>query len=814
MRKRFVSKSGLAAIACSVALCSYAMADTPRNIAIPAGDLATALELISKQAGVELVFRPEQIKGLRTEGVTGTLSSRDAIKKLLEGTPLQLRTDGATGAMMIGTPAPAAPPQSSVIDSEPLEEIVVTAQKRGEERLQDVPVPVAVINTEALAQNGQLLLQDYYARVPGLSMAPAYLAQQSLTIRGITAGGSDPTVAIAIDDVPFGMSIDGAGGNVVPDIDPSDLARIEVLRGPQGALFGANSMGGLLKFVTKDPSTERYSGRIETGVNSVRNGAQPGFNIRGAVNIPLSDTLAIRASSYTRQDAGYIDNPVSHAEGINDSVAAGGQLTALWRLSDNVSLRLGALYQHLEANGVSEVEVEPGLTDLQQNYLSQTGDVDKTYQAYSATLRADLGKVELTSVTGYNVNRLATTFDRSYQWGTYAQRAYGAEVTGATYHIDRPMEKFTQELRFSGPIGERLEWLLGAFYNREDGPYGADGEALNVTTGQVMGPILVFTQSRVFDQRAAFVGLTFQATEQFDIQVGGRVSRDHLDVPEYAYTGPFTTFALNQPSPLVFAHTQFEASTFTYLVTPRLKLSPDLMVYARLASGYRPGAPNFTLPGVPSQSDPDKTQNYEIGVKGDFLERTLSVDASVYYIDWQDIQLSVRDPASGTAYFSNGSAARSAGVELSITSRPLTGLTVTGWVAYNDAVLTKDFPRGPLYGASGDRLPSSPEYSGNLSVQQEFPVFDRATGFLAGEVTYVGDRVSIFQSTPRRQQLPSYTQMDVRTGVRYDTWMANLYVNNLTDRRGLINGGLGYLPPNAFIYTRPRTVGLSISKTF
>jgi hypothetical protein len=153
-------------------------------------------------------------------------------------------------------------------------------------------------------------------------------------------------------------------------------------------------------------------------------------------------------------------------------------------------------------------------------------------------------------------------------------------------------------------------------------------------------------------------------------------------------------------------------------------------------------------------------------------------------------------------------------VELSITSHPLTGLTVAGWVAYNNAVLTKNLPTGPLFGLTGDRLPSSPKYSGNLSVEQDFPLWDRATGFFGGELTYVGNRVSLFQSTALRQELPSYTQTDLRFGVKYDPWTANLYVNNLTDKRGLLNGGLGYLPPNAFVYTQPRTVGVSVHRTF
>jgi outer membrane receptor protein involved in Fe transport len=846
----------------SLAAAEYAAATIKQQTHIPAQGLSSALEAFARERSLQLVYATDEVGSLQTSGAAGNLSASEALAQLLQGTGLSYQfidektvtvqpLTGAAGqnvgalkdravdiaradqrstpeeirhAQAEGAPAGSSPvssngvPASNGLASEAaeskLEEIVVSAQKRGDERLREVPVPVSVIDTGKLAENGQLLLRDYYSHVPSLIIAPTYLAQQSLTIRGIAANGADPTVGIVVDDVPFGMSVDGAGGNVVPDIDPSDLARIEVLRGPQGALFGANSMGGLLKFVTKDPSTAGYSGRIETGLTSVKNGDGPGYNFRAAANVPLNDALAVRVSGYLRHDTGYIDNPLTGQDGVNDAEARGGQLTALWRLSDAVSLRLGAIYQHIEADGVSEVEVQPGQGDLQQSYLPGTGIIDRTYQAYSAILKADFGGMKLTSITGYNISKLSTVYDRSWQWSGFAQSAYGAGVTGVAYGVKRPMKKLTQELQLAGSFGGQFDWQLGGFYNHEDGPYIVDGETINPTTLQVAGPLLQFTQDRVFEQEAVFAALTYRATERLDIQVGGRISRDDLDAPAYAYVGPFTTLALNRPSPALFDATRAKDSTFTYLLTPRFKVSDDLMVYARFASGYRPGVPNPPATGIPPQSKPDKTQNYELGLKSDFLDHRLSLDASVYYIDWQDIQLSVRDPIRGTVHFANGSGAKSEGVELSISSRPFTGFTASGWVAYNNAVLTEDIPVGPLFGISGNRLPSSAKYSGNVSLQQEFPLFDRAKGYVGADWTYVGDRLSIFRATAIRQELPSYAQTDLRLGMRYDTWSGNLYVNNVTDKRGMINGGLGYLPPTAFVYTQPRTVGLMVSKTF
>jgi iron complex outermembrane receptor protein len=286
---------------------------------------------------------------------------------------------------------------------EVIQEIVVSAQKKGEERLLDVPVPVTVLNTDKLTENNEVLLRDYAATVPGLSLQADIVGLQEASIRGITTGGNAvPVIGILVDDVPFGSSTSFLGGNALPDIDPGDLARIEVLRGPQGTLYGANSMGGLIKYVMKDPDTHTYSGRVEAGYSSVDHGAEPGFNIRASANIPLSDTLAIRVSGYERQDPGYIDNPVLGARQALMN-ADGGRMSARWLPTDSVSLKITAMYQHYRQNAANDEVVAPGLGRWQQNYIADYGGRDqRTIQAYSADLKVNLGNVDLTSITGYN----------------------------------------------------------------------------------------------------------------------------------------------------------------------------------------------------------------------------------------------------------------------------------------------------------------------------------------------------------------------------------------------------------------------------
>lgn len=239
------------------------------------------------------------------------------------------------------------------------------------------------------------------------------------------------------------------------------------------------------------------------------------------------------------------------------------------------------------------------------------------------------------------------------------------------------------------------------------------------------------------------------------------------------------------------------------------------MVYSRLASGYRAGGPNATcIPfNVPCHFRPDKTLNYEVGVKGDFAERRVSVDASVYYIDWSDIQLTVCDPVVVACFNANASGAESKGIELSIESRPLPGLTLGAWVVRSQATLSEGLPpSGGAFGSTGDRLPYSSRISGSLSLEQGFPLGEKLEGSLGGVLSYVGDRRGPFSTDPARLELPAYAQANVHAGVRYADRSVNVFVNNLADRRGAIGGRFPL--PLAYSYIQPRTIGASLAKSF
>lgn len=692
-------------------------------------------------------------------------------------------------------------------DAGDLEVVIVTAQKRNE-RLQDVPIPVTSVSSENLVQGNQLRVQDFFTSVPGLKVVPSVQSNQTLSIRGITTGSGNPTVGVTVDDVPYGSSTNSGGGRAVPDIDPGDLARVEVLRGPQGTLYGASSLGGLLKFVMRDPSMDEFSGRLQAGVSSVHRSDDLGYSVRGAMNVPLGDTAALNASAFTRQEAGYVDNVRNGEADVNTINADGGRLSALWRPSEMFSLKFNALIQQIEGEGTASVD--PALGDLKQSRVPGTGEFDRQTQAYSVTLVGTLGGMELTSITGYNRNKFTDSLDAGFVFGSAAQAAFG--VNGGELYTQMDVEKTTEEIRLATSLGDRVDLLVGGFYTDEDSDPRFTRWAVNPQTGAIVGRVQFSRAPETFEEYAAFVNLTFHFTDRFDVQVGGRQSQ--IDET-------FSQVVINAAGvPTVFPNLKVDADAFTYLVTPRFKVTPDLMVYARLASGYRAGGPN-NFPGgvVPAQYDPDKTENYELGLKGEFFDRVLSIDTSVYYIDWKDIQISALSPAS-TSYLTNGSGAKSQGVELSFDAHIFDGNTISGWVAHGDAELTEAFPAGSTaYGAPGNRLPDSSRWSGSLSVDQEFSFIGDFRAFAGASLRYVGDRLGAFRGVAGgaplpRQYFPSYEQVDLRLGIKNDSWTANLFVNNAGDERSALYGGLGALPPTAFTYIQPRTIGLSLVKAF
>ncbi len=733
--------------------------------------------------------------------------------------------DGARSKaqVLLGTGAHA---QTATGPSATAGEVVVTAEKRSQ-RLQDVAAPVTALDTEALSQTGQVSLQDYFQQVPGLSLDAEGDGQTQVVIRGIaTSPISNPTVGVVIDDVPVGSTTaQGLGNLLIPDIDPADLSQIEVLKGPQGTLYGAASLGGLIKYDLADPSFKAFSGRIAAGVDGTSGGGV-GYEVRGGLNIPLADTLALRVSGFSRTTPGYVDNAVGSESDVNEARSQGGHAALLWRPDPRASLKLSLLIQHTHADGFDGVgttyDQRPLYGDLSQSQPPGSGVYDTTVQLYSATGKLDLGPADLTSITAYGINDYRANPSLP-QYGSLATLVTATDtspgVDGAELVDKYETKKFTQEVRLASRGGGRFDWLVGGFYDHEASPAFQAVQAVDAQTGANAAQIANFDFPTVYEEWAVFGDATLHITDRLSLDGGVRYSQNHQAYHEADVYAP----ALETPIQL-FSVKENDSST-TFQVTPSYKVSPSLLLYARIASGYRPGGVNTDITpgsGTPQSYRADTTLNYEAGAKGQLLDRTLSYDLSIFDVEWSDIQIQLRDPATQLVFFANANDARSTGAEFAFqyTPRPDTRFALNG--SYTVAELTQPIPPGGGVGDAGAPLPYSPRFQGSLSADRDLPLPGGWTGTVGGVVGYTGERREAFANDPAelRPLLPSFTRLDLRFSAKRDLWLLSLYANNVTDTRGVLSttsqGGTTATVANIYntVYVQPLTVGASVQRRF
>jgi len=738
-------------------------------------------------------------------------------------------------AIILGTSiiagAPAAYAQSS-------DTIVVTAQKR-EERLLDVPVPVTAVSAEDLAQKNLVQLKDVYNRIPGFQYGGPRAAD--LSLRGITTGGqTNPTLAILIDDIPFG-GVTNASQPVIPDFDPGTVDRIEVLRGPQGTLYGASSLGGLIKYVTREPSTTDFYGRMEVGANTVKDG-EMGYSARGSVNVPIAEDLAaISVSGFYRTDPAYLDNVRAgfEEEDVNERESWGGRVALRMNLSENLKVTLSALRQEVNteysdlsfSSGAIRVcpqcSVDPTTVTTFDPFYDDLTTLstlpsfgDQTFALYSGRIDWDLDWAQLTSITSWGKVDNLLSNDVTAVFGGLLGGLYSAPPGFAvTIANGGSSEKLTQEIRL-GSQSERFDWLVGFFYMDEDATLEQTlfmfdaGGSLFATPYIGAGP-------QSYKEYAGFASATYHVTDKFDIQVGGRFAKNKqssdeqtiIDGPAEAAFGPSSS--VTTPS---------KDDAFTWLVSPSYHFTPDIMGYARIASGYRPGGPNTSVAPETSFGS-DSVINYEVGLKGEIVPDQLTVDMSVFQIDWKDIQLQNTNSVNQFTYLTNGGKARSRGVELAAVWTPFETFDISGNIAYTDAELTEDLPTfvgvDTLEGFKGDQLPFSAKWAGTVSARKSFELSSDLSGYFGLSYTYVGDRQSAFKTnapaaTRPRFTLPSYNLLDLQAGLEFqEVWTLNFYVRNLTNEEGVVaaNNRNGTNVPTV-VFTQPRLIGFTLSRDF
>ncbi len=739
-------------------------------------------------------------------------------------------------------------------DASPTEaddEVIVTAQKR-EQSLIEVPLSVTVLDGGNLELQQADTFLDYIGQVPGLSIEQATPGASRLILRGVNTGSIGSTLGIYVDETPFGSSTSlGNAAILAGDFDTFDLERVEVLRGPQGTLYGANSLGGVLKFVTQAPKLGVYEARAQIGAESVKGGDDFGYNANAVVNLPLGDTIAVRASGFYRENDGFIDATGRPAEDINGSESYGGRASALFEPTEALSVRLTGIYQKIAANTGTLFDADPLTLEPLANdpftmaplngqltfaqFFPDSSDVE--YKLYNGTGDWDLGFASLTSATSYGVLQQDIVADASSILTglvTFLYQTFGDPLTpplGIFADQSIRQKKFTQELRLASPTSDTFEWLIGGYFTRETVALAQDALPFNLATLALTNPALLGFddfQTAALDSKykeyAGFANATWHILPRLDLSAGGRYSHNDQSSAQFLNGAIFLLSGV--PAPIAITGESSE-NVFTWSVSPRFELSDNASIYARVAKGYRPGGPNVVPPGAapdfPFEFDADTLISYEAGVKAQTADGVFAIDAAGYYLDWKDILVFAQFPSAvgPIGGNDNGPGAKSIGAEVTVSLRPVEGLSVVANGAYNDAELTAD-TSALVGGLDGDQLPFAPKWSGNISADYEWTLSGDATVFVGGNLRLVGDQSADFDRLTApfaglRLGLPSYEVVDLRTGVTFGNLSVTGYVRNLTDSGGLTSvGGFGGRPGTAVVASpiRPRTYGVTIGASF
>lgn len=763
-----------------------------------------------------------------------------------------LTVSGAVAMLLAAAAASAQEPAPANLG-----QVIVTAQKRVE-ALADVPMSISVVGEDELARNQAVNFQDLASLIPGLSLNSDTKGVTRVTMRGINTGGVASTVGIYLNDVPFGSSSGLANAAILSgDIDTFDVARVEVLRGPQGTLYGASALGGVIRYVANAPSTEGYEVRARGSIEDVA-GADMGYALAGVVNVPMSDTFALRASGFFRSDGGYTqsignlpipalqDPDVNIVDGtlveddMNDSEVTGGRLSALFKPSDTMSLDLTVHFQNINSDNGDIFEVDPTTLEplygglVASRYHNEPTDIE--YRIYSATLDWDFGGATLQSITSYSefsedFERDVASFDAvglgipTAQVLTFAYSTPGTTDTLLSGILDQltATDKFTQELRLVSPDSDKFEWLLGAYYTDEDSVIRQAIPAVEPGTNTPVAGIPLYADLSIdskYEELALFGNATWHVNDRFDLSFGARWS----DNDQEATQNVLITLPLLPGGEFAIDYDNFKSSEspFTWSFSPRYEITDTTSAYLRVATGFRPGGPNVLPPGAPTLPayDSDKLTNYELGLKTGNASGSFAFDVAAFFLDWEDIQLF--QVVSGFGINANGGTAESKGLEFTAAVRS-GGLNLTFSGAYTDAKLTED--TDPLVGGfDGDRLPYVPKWSLTLGGDYEWAAVSGATAYVGGTVAYTGDRLADFGNrldpldpTSARREADSYTTLDLRTGLLWDKWSLELYGKNVTDEEGITNINAPGIYPNgaaAIALVRPRTIGLALGVKF
>jgi len=838
---------------------SFAMADTAL-FNIPAEPMPAALKEFAAQAHMQLLYQYDAVAKLRANRVVGEQEKRDALQRLIFNTGLEViysgenaatirpaKTNSETQAPHEASPVndrgsttsgdnsspnrfrvaqadqatPASSPaveQASDNKTVRLEEITVTAEKRSE-KLLDVPASISVLSGDQIESQQVNSVTDFAGYLPGLTVASSGgPGQDTPVIRGLSTGYNNtvtsPLVGIYIDDMPTGAVNNGVRSGLYSlDLLPYDIEQIELLRGPQGTLYGSNAMAGLLKYTLRKPDLTQFDTRMGADLADVNGSRNPSSGGRGSINIPLlTNTLAIRLSGFYQHNAGYINNVGTGARGADHSNESGGRATVLWKPTDGLSFQATVLAQNI--NQADETAVTLNATTLQPIYgpharvTAFPEPFTQQLRNYDLTINWDLHLATLTNSFSYS--RMHSTFSQDYSSSVFATYVPYPGGGLADYMVGDSTSKYTDELRLTSPEHERVQWILGGFFTKER---SAETNSFPTFTPSYvplpMADNLLISENRVgYEERALFGNATYNITSRFDISGGVRYAQYTITGSSPVSEGLFGS-GPSQKAPVPYT------GVSTWMGDARLHLNENSMFYVRVATGYRPGgcaAANCVADQklqIPATYKPDKTTNYEAGLKGTFLDGRLQFDLSAFHIDWTAIQAQVIN-SLGLVYPGNGGTATSNGFELT-NSYQIHRLLLRATLDYTDAHLTQN--AAGIDGNDGNQLPESPRWGASLLAEYTQPLANRRNLTLGGGYRYRDTTLNQFVGTGEPLPMGPQSIVDLHTGLTMNQTSMRFYAKNVLDNRSYT--GLLYLRSQPmFVPVQPRTIGLSVDHQF
>ena len=764
-----------------------------------------------------------------------------------------------------------ASPGAADEGSSGLEEVIVTAQRRAE-NVQNVPISIQVLDTKALEELNVNKFADYINYLPSVASTganPGFNA--TVVVRGIVtdggniASGSLPTVGQYLDEQPI-TTIDGA-----LDLHMYDIARVEQLNGPQGTLFGASSMGGVLRTITNKPDPSRFSAKVNVEYNRVADGA-PGGQVEGFVNTPIGERAALRVVGWYTKDGGFIDNVpgtrtfTSTGMTINNYAVAknnynwlktlGGRAALAIPLGEHWTVTPSVIAQRQERNG--SYSYIPEFGDLKTSVYTPEDGLDKWYQA-ALTATGQIGTFDVIYAGSYldrKTNQHINYADYAYYYDKFlGQDPYFYDNAGNPLEPRQTLlnqEKFiknSQEIRISSPSTDRLRFLAGLYYQRQfqdiDLNYFVDGLttvpnplSYQSVTGRP-GAQWLTKEHRIDYDYAAFGELSFDLTSKLTLTGGLRAYRYKNSLagffgyhsyesncigPAIVPDSPCSNIAEVKPDGSLAPREVSDNGT-TYRLNAQYQFTPEHMLYVNVSNGFRPGGTNRLGPrgrvSGPSETvpyTPDTLTNYEVGSKNVFFDRHATVNLTAFDEEWRDIQLTIT--INGVGFIQNAGKARSRGLEFSGGYAFDKGLTLTAAATYTDARLLSDYSYNTTISApKGTQLAYAPPFKGNLIARYKWDIRDYGFYAQLGQ-TYQSSSWSAFTLDARAVtgKLPAYGTTNLSFGGSKGDYTIDLYVSNLTDRRAATyKAPICYVSPECgtITYTTwPRTMSLRLGKKF